>query len=76
MSTTNSTSGQTSTMSDHTGFANTASDKTGSELIFSYPDYPEQMFKSLKLPFSSWQQLSENPYLWWLQLLAPLVNVI
>ena len=48
MSTSNSTSGQTSTMSDHTGFANTASDKTGSELIFSYPDYPEQMFKSLK----------------------------
>ena len=75
MSTKNATSGQTSAMSDHTSFASTASDKAGSELILSHPDYPELMFKSLKQSFSSWWELSENLYLWWLHLLTPLVNV-
>ena len=57
------TSGQASTMGDQTSFESTTSDKTVSTTIVTL----------INVFFL--KKISENHYLWWLNLLAPLVKV-
>ena len=66
---TSTTSGETSTTSGETS---TASSKTDQAKDYEWPDVSGQTWRN---SFFSWKRLSENPYLWWLYLLAPSVKV-